>query len=71
MNDTSSRSHCIACLNLMSIEGGEDERKVQRSTFTFVDLSGSERLEKTGMEAKSMRVYAQTGTCITLGAPLR
>eukprot|EP00090_Calanus_glacialis_P026124 TRINITY_DN40975_c0_g1_i1.p1 TRINITY_DN40975_c0_g1~~TRINITY_DN40975_c0_g1_i1.p1 ORF type:complete len:325 (-),score=65.73 TRINITY_DN40975_c0_g1_i1:7-954(-) len=62
MNDTSSRSHCIACLNLMSIEGGEDERKVQRSTFTFVDLSGSERLEKTGMEAKSS-IASYEGLC--------
>jgi len=52
MNDTSSRSHCIACLNLMRIEGYGEERKVTKSTFKFVDLSGSERLEKTELEAK-------------------
>ena len=62
MNDTSSRSHCIACLNLMRIEGEEGERKLFRSTFTFVDLSGSERLEKTGMEAKSS-VASYEGLC--------
>ena len=42
--------------------GGEDERKVQRSTFTFVNLSGSERLENTGMEAKSS-IASYEGLC--------
>ena len=62
MNDTSSRSHCVACLNLMRIEGHGEQGKVFKSTFTFVDLSGSERLEKTEMESKSS-IAAYEGLC--------
>ena len=53
MNDTSSRSHCVARLNLSKVSISDGVKKVSKSAFTFVDLSGSERLEKTGMEAKS------------------
>lgn len=41
MNDTSSRSHCIASLSLTTVD---DARNVRRSTFMFADLAGSERL---------------------------
>jgi len=50
MNDTSSRSHCLARLNL-SLVG--EVGTVTRSTLTFVDLAGSERLDKTELESKS------------------
>ena len=50
MNDTSSRSHCLARLNL-SLVG--EVGTVTRSTLTFVDLAGSERLDKTELDSKS------------------
>ena len=39
MNDTSSRSHCVACLKLTVLEGGA----VRESRLQFFDLMGSER----------------------------
>ena len=39
MNDTSSRSHCVACLKLTVLEGGA----VRESRLQFFDLIGSER----------------------------
>jgi len=54
MNDVSSRSHCIASLSLTRVlHPSGQPSQVRRSTFMFADLAGSERLEKTGMEAKS------------------
>ena len=53
MNDQSSRSHCIASINLTRIEEGKDGgMDVVKSSFIFVDLAGSERVEKTGIEPK-------------------
>ena len=34
VNDSSSRSHCIATLNLICIKGSGDKKEVRRSTFT-------------------------------------
>ena len=70
MNETSSRSHCIASICYTKVddhpEKGRQVRvvpllvaveidhfQVRRSTFMFADLAGSERLEKTGLEAKT------------------
>ena len=39
MNDTSSRSHCVALLKLTVLEGGA----VRTSRLQFFDLMGSER----------------------------
>ena len=53
MNDQSSRSHCVASINLLKIEKDKKgHKKVSKSSFCFVDLAGSERVEKTGNEAK-------------------
>ena len=69
MNETSSRSHCIASICYTKVhEHPEKGRQVgrpyldlqlrnvvqvRRSTFMFADLAGSERLDKTGLEAKA------------------
>jgi hypothetical protein len=39
MNDTSSRSHCVACLKLTVLDAGA----VRESRLQFFDLMGSER----------------------------
>lgn len=56
MNDTSSRSHCLVNLYLTRVvEPSPDSgsNQLRKSTFTFADLAGSERSEKTGLEIKS------------------
>jgi len=54
MNETSSRSHCIASICYTKVDDHPEKgRQVRRSTFMFADLAGSERLEKTGLEAKT------------------
>ena len=55
MNDTSSRSHCVAVLKLTVLEGGA----VRTSRLQFFDLMGSERFvgqnaaHDTGHSSKS------------------
>ena len=69
MNETSSRSHCIASICYTKAHDHPEKGRqvglpnlghltthpaqVRRSTFMFADLAGSERLEKTGLEAKA------------------
>ena len=62
MNDTSSRSHCIASICLTRVqEHPENGRQVRRCTFMFADLAGSERLDKTGLELQKDAVDAMEG----------
>lgn len=57
-NDTSSRSHCICTLNLVCVSTEKSgEKFVRRNEFAFADLSGSEKLEKTEHELKSIAGY--------------
>ena len=44
-NDTSSRSHCVASIKLLTL-GNPDGKIVERS-FMFADLAGSERVNRT------------------------
>jgi len=53
-NDTSSRSHCICTLNLICVSKEGSDRFVRRNEFTFADLSGSEKVEKTDHSLNSM-----------------
>jgi len=63
MNETSSRSHCIASICYTKVhDHPEKGRQVRRSTFMFADLAGSERSDKTGLEAKSSQA-AFEGLC--------
>merc|ERR1711936_355605 len=63
MNETSSRSHCIASICYTKVhEHPEKGRQVRRSTFMFADLAGSERSDKTGLGAKSSQA-AFEGLC--------
>ena len=51
MNDSSSRSHCVTTLFLSKILEDENGKKfVSQAMMQFVDLSGSERTVKTGLE---------------------
>lgn len=59
-NDTSSRSHCFALITLLTYES----RKIVDRTFIFGDLSGSERVSKTG---NSMWVDRDAGKLYTPG----
>ena len=63
MNETSSRSHCIAsiCLTRAQLHPQEG-RQVRRCTFMFADLAGSERLAKTGLDPSSLRAYEGQST---------
>lgn len=45
MNDTSSRSHCMATLTLVQRRKNETEKSTCVSSFTFCDLMGSERFK--------------------------
>lgn len=47
MNDRSSRAHCIATLNLTRVAEESGGKMCYRSSFSFVDLCGSERVSKT------------------------
>ena len=64
MNDQSSRSHCVASINLLKIEKDKNgHKKVSKSSFCFVDQAGSERVEKTGNEAKKIRIKLGRNLC--------
>ena len=53
MNDASSRSHCLTTLFVTKILEDQTGKKfVSESLMQFVDLSGSERTVKTGLEGK-------------------
>ena len=52
MNDASTRSHCIFIIQLEAQKNGEDVKKV--SKLQLVDLSGSERVSKTGVDGKTL-----------------
>ena len=45
LNDRSSRSHCLVTIKLTQ----KKEGSVQQSKFTFIDLAGSERINKSGV----------------------
>ena len=78
MNETSSRSHCIASICYTKVHDHPEKGRqvgqtnldlqltnvvqVRRSTFMFADLAGSERLDKTGLEAKASQA-AYEGLC--------
>lgn len=48
MNATSSRSHSIFIIKMMSTEVVEGQKREMRATINLVDLAGSERAAKTG-----------------------
>jgi kinesin family protein 6/9 len=50
MNDASTRSHCIFIIQLEAQKNGEDVKKI--SKLQLVDLSGSERVGKSGVDGK-------------------
>ena len=50
-NDASTRSHCIFIIQLESQKLGSDVKRV--SKLHLVDLSGSERVHKSGVEDKT------------------
>jgi kinesin family protein 6/9 len=50
-NDASTRSHCIFVIQLESHKLGSDTKRV--SKLHLVDLSGSERVHKSGVEDKT------------------
>lgn len=52
MNETSSRSHCIASVFLTKKVTVEGKLHMQKSMLQFVDLAGSERTDKTGLEGQ-------------------
>ena len=52
MNDASTRSHCIFILQLEAQKNGEDTKKV--SKIQLVDLSGSERVAKSGVDGTTL-----------------
>lgn len=52
MNDASTRSHCIFIIQLEAQKHGEDVKKV--SKLQLVDLSGSERVSKSGVDGKTL-----------------
>ena len=52
MNDVSTRSHCIFIINLESNKHGSDTKIC--SKIQLVDLSGSERAGKSGIEGKQL-----------------
>ena len=73
MNETSSRSHCIASICLTRAQHHPQlGRQVRRCTFMFADLAGSERLDKTGLDPSSLptKEHPQTGICTTLNGRL-
>eukprot|EP00002_Diphylleia_rotans_P025487 TRINITY_DN5041_c0_g1_i1.p1 TRINITY_DN5041_c0_g1~~TRINITY_DN5041_c0_g1_i1.p1 ORF type:complete len:890 (-),score=189.00 TRINITY_DN5041_c0_g1_i1:1539-4208(-) len=51
INDQSSRSHCIFTVNLVQ-EYGDGSTK--RSSLNFVDLAGSEKVSKSGLEGATL-----------------
>lgn len=53
MNDASTRSHCIFIIWIESTAIGSDT--VRRSKIHLVDLSGSERIVKTGIEGTLLK----------------
>ena len=53
MNDASTRSHCIFTIQIEKGTPGSDIRTT--SKVQLVDLSGSERIGKTGVEGKLMK----------------
>jgi len=48
MNDASTRSHCIFIIQIEATKAGSDVKTVSR--LHLVDLSGSERIGKTGVD---------------------
>ena len=52
MNDASTRSHCIFIIQLEAQKPGDDVKKV--SKLQLVDLSGSERVSKSGVDGKTL-----------------
>lgn len=52
MNDVSTRSHCIFIIQLEAQKPGDDVKKV--SKLQLVDLSGSERVAKSGVDGKTL-----------------
>lgn len=47
MNDASSRSHCALILSLYKLDASN---MYMKTTFSLIDLAGSERNDKTGGE---------------------
>ena len=51
MNSESSKSHCIFTIYVESLEEREDQvEKLVGSKFNLIDLAGSERQSKTGID---------------------
>jgi len=69
MNETSSRSHCIASLSMNRILTDQSGKKyIAKSWLRFVDLSGGERTSKTEVEGMAIKQTAlgMEGICINM-----
>jgi hypothetical protein len=63
MNATSSRSHSIFIIKMMSTEIIEGQKREMRATINLVDLAGSERAAKTGATGKRRGGGTGSGEC--------
>ena len=68
MNDASSRSHCALILTLYQVD---KEDKYMRTTFSMIDLAGSERNDKTGAgeRVSGNEAFAQAADMFKKGTP--
>ena len=66
MNDASSRSHCALILTLHQVDKDD---KYMRTTFSMIDLAGSERNDKTGAgeRVNGNEAFAQAATLFKEG----
>uniref|UniRef100_A0A7S3ST25 Kinesin motor domain-containing protein n=1 Tax=Emiliania huxleyi TaxID=2903 RepID=A0A7S3ST25_EMIHU len=69
MNATSSRSHSIFIIRMMSTEVVDGQKREMRSTVNLVDLAGSERAAKTGATGEKLKEGANINKSLSaLGA---
>ena len=69
MNATSSRSHSIFIIKMMSTEVIEGQKREMRATINLVDLAGSERAAKTGATGDKLKEGANINKSLSaLGA---
>jgi len=67
MNDASSRSHCTLILSLYKLDASD---KYIKTTFSMIDLAGSERNSKTGAErVDGNQAFAEAAKCFKDGTP--
>eukprot|EP00357_Protocruzia_adherens_P011077 CAMPEP_0115005330 /NCGR_PEP_ID=MMETSP0216-20121206/19789_1 /TAXON_ID=223996 /ORGANISM="Protocruzia adherens, Strain Boccale" /LENGTH=806 /DNA_ID=CAMNT_0002371599 /DNA_START=155 /DNA_END=2575 /DNA_ORIENTATION=- len=62
MNDASTRSHCIFIVQVEAQKGGSDVKTVSR--LHLVDLSGSERIARTGVDGTLLKEACSINTTL-------